>query len=226
MLRKTPSLAATEAFLAAANAPSFRAAADELALSPSAFSRRIQMLERFVDAPLFDRSGPAVVLTEKGRRYRDAIAPALEAIREATAQMKDGGRSEPLRVSMSQSFAIDWLMPRLAGLRGHDVAIDLVVMTGTQALRSGDADLAIVGGVVDAPADFPSDQLIELEGVLVAAPALSNGRPRPQCVADLEGHELLAMKPPPHLWRRWLEEVGYSRFEPRTPGKYDSIHMM
>ncbi|MFX8414286.1 LysR family transcriptional regulator, partial [Acinetobacter baumannii] len=42
MLRKIPSLEATEAFVAAASTCSFRAAAGSLALSPSAFSRRIQ----------------------------------------------------------------------------------------------------------------------------------------------------------------------------------------
>jgi LysR family transcriptional regulator, glycine cleavage system transcriptional activator len=226
MLRKTPPLAAAEAFLAAANAPSFRAAAEQLALSPSAFSRRIQMLERFVNAPLFDRSGPAVALTEKGRAYREAIEPALLAIRDATMQMRGGDGSEPLRLSASQSFAVDWLMPRLADLRERcDVAIDLVVSTGVQSLRKGEADLAIVGGI-EEPADFDSDILIELDAVLVAAQRLSNGRPRPTCVAEIAGHDLLAMKAPPNIWRRWLAEVGHPEFETRTAARYESSHVM
>ncbi len=223
MLRKTPPLAAAEAFLAAADAPSFRAAADQLALSPSAFSRRIQMLERFVDAPLFDRSGPAVVLTEKGRLYRDAIEPALQAIRDATAQMHG---SAPLRVSASQSFAVDWLMPRLLDLKDRcDIALDLVIATGVQPLRKGEADLAIVGGI-EAPVDLDSETLIELDAVLVSAPRLSSGRPRPACVADLAGHDLLAMKTPPHIWRRWLTEVGHPEFEAQAPSRFESTHVM
>lgn len=226
MLRKTPPLAAAEAFLAAAAAPSFRAAADELALSPSAFSRRIQMLERFVDAPLFDRSGASITLTEKGRLYRAAIEPALQTIRYATAQMRGGDRSEPLRISTSQSFAVDWLMPRLAGLKQQcDVDLELVVTAGVQSLRAGDADLAILGSA-EAPAGFGSETLIDLDGVLVAAPTLANNRPRPTCVADMEGHDLLNVKTPPHVWRRWLSEVGHPEFDTRTKVTFDTNHVM
>lgn len=226
MLRKTPPLAAAEAFLAAAVAPSFRAAAEDLALSPSAFSRRIQVLERFVDAPLFDRSGSTVTLTAKGRLYRETIEPALRTIRDATVRMRGDDRSEPLRVSTSQSFAVDWLMPRLAALKADcDIDLDLVVTTGLRPLRTGDADLAIVGGS-EAPADFASETLIDLDGVVVAAPALSNNRPRPTCVADMEGHDLLNMTTPPHSWRRWLSEVGCPEFEPRATPRFESIHVL
>jgi len=55
MLRRSPPLSAIEAFLAAAKAPTFKDTALSLALSPSAFSRRIQALERLVGAPLFDQ---------------------------------------------------------------------------------------------------------------------------------------------------------------------------
>src|SRR3546814_13025924 len=56
LLRQMPPLEAAEAFLAAANARSFRAGASSLALSPSAFSRRIQQLERFLGVELFHRT--------------------------------------------------------------------------------------------------------------------------------------------------------------------------
>jgi len=226
MLRKAPPLSSVEAFLAAASAPSFRAAAESLALSPSAFSRRIQMLERFVNAPLFDRSGPAVTLTINGRTYRDAIEPALSAIRDATDQMRHSDELEPVRVSASPSFAIDWLMPRLAGLQEQEgVSVDLVVTRGTPALHTGEADFAIVGGS-GQPTDFPSERLVALDGVLAAAQKLTHGRTRPETMAELEGHELLAMKTHPEIWRRWLDAAGHPEIEPRPAAKFDSIHLM
>ncbi len=66
MLRQVPPLAALEAFFAATQAPSFRAAAETLALSPSAFSRRIQLLEQFVGLALFDRTSAGTPLTAAG----------------------------------------------------------------------------------------------------------------------------------------------------------------
>jgi hypothetical protein len=56
MGRRLPPLPAIEAFLFAARLSSFRAAAQQLALSPSAFSRRLQTLEAFTGVALFERS--------------------------------------------------------------------------------------------------------------------------------------------------------------------------
>jgi DNA-binding transcriptional LysR family regulator len=226
MLRRTPPLAAAEAFIAAARLPSFKAAAESLALSQSAFTRRIQSLERFVGAPLFDRSAPAITLTAAGARYRDAIAPALDVIRAATVRIKDGDLSEPLRVSASRSFAIDWMMPRLAALREQrDLSIELVISTGTGALGRGDADLAIVGGVGDIDL-FPADQLISLDGVLVGPRKLVSGRPTPSTIADVGDHELLDMAIPQNTWQRWFETLGYGAIGCRLSQPFDSLHFM
>jgi LysR family glycine cleavage system transcriptional activator len=54
-MRRLPSLAGVEAFVHVARLGSVKAAAEELALSSPALSRRIQSLERFVGRPLFDR---------------------------------------------------------------------------------------------------------------------------------------------------------------------------
>ena len=184
MLRQAPSLEAAEAFLAAARARSFRAAAAELALSPSAFSRRIQMLEAFVEAPLFDRSGPAVRLTEVGARYLSQIEPAMETIRRATADLKDAaGRLGRLRLATSHSLAVGWLIPRLPDLlQRHGLEVDLTVGRGPQVLRSGAADIALWGGD-GGEDDLACDRIVDLDGVLVSAPTLADGRapPRRRC---------------------------------------------
>jgi DNA-binding transcriptional LysR family regulator len=96
---------------------------------------------------------------------------------------------------------------------------------GVQPLRTGEADLAIVGGV-DEPTDFPSDEMLALEGVLVSAPRLVSGLPRPVRVAELERHDLLAMRYPPDVWRRWLDAVGHPELEPRISSRFDAAHVM
>lgn len=174
MLRQTPPLEAIEAFLTAARAESFRQAAALLALSPSALSRRVQLLEGFVGATLFDRSGARPRLTEAGARYLDEVGPALEDIRRATRELRCGGTR--LRVSASHSLTVGWLMPRLQQLRELGVELDLGIEQGLGALRDGRADLAICGGE-GAPADFRSEILADLEGVAVSAPPRPGGPP-------------------------------------------------
>ena len=226
MLRKAPSLEATEAFLLAARASSFRAAAEEIALSPSAFSRRIQQLEAFVGVSLFDRSGPTIQLTEVGARYLAEIEPALQSIRRATDDLRGGRQAGKLRLALSHSLAVGWLMPRLADLFArHGIELDLIITRNAHVLRAGSADLALWGGVEQVD-DLPADRLIELDGVLVSATALADGRRPPRSLAELGGHRMLTTKNPPDLWRRWLSEAGHEGVRPATSKCYETSHLM
>jgi LysR family glycine cleavage system transcriptional activator len=76
MRRRLPPLDNIEAFVAAAASPSFRVAAESLALSPAAFSRRIQSLSEHVGVKLFERCGSGARLTEAGRRCLELVEPA------------------------------------------------------------------------------------------------------------------------------------------------------
>lgn len=226
MLRKAPSLEATEAFLLAARASSFRAAAEAIALSPSAFSRRIQQLEAFVGVSLFDRSGPGIQLTEVGARYLADIEPALESIRRATDDLRGGHRAGKLRLALSHSLAVGWLMPRLADLFArHGVELDLIITRGVHVLRSGAADLALWGGI-ERIDDLPAERLIELDGVLVSAATLADGRRPPRSLNELGGHRMLTTRNPPDLWRRWLSAAGHSGPEPAASQCYETSHLM
>jgi LysR family transcriptional regulator, glycine cleavage system transcriptional activator len=222
MLRQTPSLEAAEAFLVAARAPSFRAGAAELALSPSAFSRRIQLLESFVGAPLFDRSGPTPRLTDIGARYLEEIAPALEVIRRATRRLR--APEGVVRVSASHSFAVTWLMPRLAQLRAEGLEVELIIRQGLDGLRDGQADLAICGGDA-APAEFASEVLVELDAFVVSAPAPVEDAP-PMRLDDLAHHPLLATAGGKGLWSRWFEQVGRPAVPPRPGSTFPTLHAM
>jgi LysR family glycine cleavage system transcriptional activator len=226
MPRKAPPLEAAEAFLLAAHAKSFRAAADELALSPSAFSRRIQQLEFYVGVPLFDRSGPSVSLTDVGAQYLREIEPAMQTIRRATAELRNGRGAGKLRLMTSHSFAASWLIPRLADLfQKHGLEIELNITRLAHGLRSGAADLAIWGGsgLVD---DLPHDKILDLDGLLVSAPALTDGRSPPTSLSELPGHPILSVKAPSDLWRQWLARAGYRGTEPVFAARFETSHLM
>ncbi|QJU59872.1 LysR family transcriptional regulator [Sphingomonas sp. AP4-R1] len=223
--RQTPPLEATEAFLLAARAVSFRAAADELALSPSAFSRRIQLLESFVGVALFDRSGAVVQLTDAGARYFAEIAPAMDTIRRATVGLRDQAGSRTLRLMTSHSFAVGWLVPRLPDLfRAHGIEIDLSIGRDAQALRSGQADLAIWGGRPHEE-DLPRERLIDLSAVLASAPRLADGRTPPASVRELGEHRILATKVPEHFWQGWLTGMGLDGRLPQPATRFETTQL-
>ena len=73
-MRRLPSLAGVEVFVHGARLGSVKAAAEELALSSPALSRRIQSLERFVGRPLFDRRHQAIVANDDGEKLMHLVA--------------------------------------------------------------------------------------------------------------------------------------------------------
>ncbi|HEY6870977.1 MAG TPA: LysR substrate-binding domain-containing protein [Novosphingobium sp.] len=225
MLRQAPPLDATEAFLVASRSTSFRAAAAALALSPSAFSRRIQVLESFLGIALFDRTGPMIVLTPAGQAYREQIEPALDAIRRATLAVRESGRDRTLRIATSHSLAVGWLVPRLAALRQrHQIEVELVITRDEQVLRSGAADLAIWGGVGPDGAKGV-ESLVKLSAVPVAASRLADGRSPPTCPAEIAAHRLLGVRQPGGAWEKWLAATGADA-QPRMAAVYETNDLM
>ena len=80
-MRKLPPLKAIQAFEAASRLSSFIRAAEELFITPSAVSHRIQALERDLGIQLFHRIHRSVVLTDVGRRYAEEIAEAFDGLK-------------------------------------------------------------------------------------------------------------------------------------------------
>ncbi|MBZ4359365.1 LysR family transcriptional regulator, partial [Mycobacterium tuberculosis] len=82
-----PPLTAIEAFVHVARLGSVKLAADELALSSPALSRRVQALERFIGKPLFERRHQALRLNDDGERLLALLSGALDTLSDAVEQM-------------------------------------------------------------------------------------------------------------------------------------------
>src|SRR5438477_8700721 len=81
-----------EAFLSVAQHRSFRRAAAELAVTPSAISQAIRALEARVGAALFRRTTRSVGLTEAGERFLSRAKPAFAELVAASEVARDLGR--------------------------------------------------------------------------------------------------------------------------------------
>src|ERR1041384_7639347 len=86
-LRAIPPLTALLAFERAATQLSFRRAARDLALSPSAISHQIRGLEEQFGVKLFVRGARSVRLTADGERYLAKVSVALAALQDASRDM-------------------------------------------------------------------------------------------------------------------------------------------
>ena len=133
-MRRLPPLTAIEAFVQVARLGSVKAAAEELALSSPALSRRVQALERFMGRSLFERRHQAMMLSSDGEMLLSRIAPALDALTLAIDATSGDTELVRLRLGVMPLFASQRLMGRLPELRQRHPELHIDIDTGSHAL--------------------------------------------------------------------------------------------
>jgi LysR family transcriptional regulator, glycine cleavage system transcriptional activator len=169
MARRIP-LAALPAFEAAARLGSFRDAAAELHLTPSAISHQMRGLEQQLGVRLFARSVRRVSPTSEGRTLHEAVARAFDQLEEGLRAIADPAGAHSVTASVTPAFATRWLIPRLGGFqeRYPDIRVQLVTTTELSPL-AGDIDIAVRYGRVK-PGRAVSEPLLTERFVPVANP--------------------------------------------------------
>src|SRR5499427_1392136 len=104
-MNELPPLIELRAFDAAARHLSFKKAAAELCVTPTAVSHQIRLLERYCGHALFRRRPRPLTLTEAGGRLFPVVRDGLEAFATAIANLKRDGRKQPIRVTTTNAFA-------------------------------------------------------------------------------------------------------------------------
>jgi LysR family transcriptional regulator, glycine cleavage system transcriptional activator len=145
VMRNLPPLTELRAFDAAARHMSFRKAADELRLTPTAISHQIKLLEEYCGQPLFRRRPRPMALTEAGAKLFSVVRDGLDSFAAAFAALRDTADHRPLKVSATNAFAGRWLVPRLPDWsRAYPGwALEVIGTDDVLDLLAGDADISI-----------------------------------------------------------------------------------
>ena len=218
-----PPIAFLRAFSRAAETLSFKEAAAELNLSPSAVSRQIQSLEAHLGVALFRRLNPGLEITAEGRRYLETVNRVLGELRRAQGNLAVPS-ARPLRVSALESFTESWLIPHLADFERIHPGIELQVEA---TLRYADfdrdpVDVAIRFGT--GPwADLHSEPIVDLTYFPVCSPALLAGESPLRQPADLRSHTIIHVRQTPDAWNEWLCHAGVAGLQPRRHVTYDHL---
>jgi LysR family glycine cleavage system transcriptional activator len=152
-MAKIPSLKSIQAFEAACRHLSFKDAADELCVTPTAISHQIKSLEEQLGVPLFHRLTRALKLTEDGANYAPYIAEAFKNIEAASLALEEDALEGTLTISTTGSFAANWLSPRLRSFYELYPEISVRVLSSDQLVdfKSSNVDVAIRYGFGDYP---------------------------------------------------------------------------
>lgn len=223
MAYRLPPLNTLRLFEAAGRHLSFKLAAEELNLTPSAVSHGIQTLEDWLGVPLFARGHRAIALTAAGQAYLPGVRQALEGIAGATEAVPGRAPSGRLAVSVAPSFALRWLIPRLTRFQTRHPDIDITIDTAHRQVefpRDG-VDAAIRrghGGWVGVEAV----RLVGEDLVPVCTPALAATLTTP---ADLDRATLLHVVSVSDDWDTWVSLGDGPALDTRRGLRFDTIHM-
>lgn len=150
MLRPLP-LSALRAFEAVTRTGSFRAAASDLSLTPSAVSHAIRSLESTLGAALFVRDGRSVRLTGAGEILMQHVVRGFGELQLGISSVSRRG-PRLIRLHSAPSFAANWLAPRLPRLLSETggLAVRIVADTSYARFSDDDFDIDIVYGLPSA----------------------------------------------------------------------------
>lgn len=187
-----------EAFLSVAHHRSFRRAAAELGVTPSAISQAVRALEERVGAVLFIRTTRSVGLTEAGERFLTRAKPAFEELVAASAVARELGQRPAglLRLTVPPAVVPILLEPLIASfcqafpeieveVAANEELVDIAAEGFDAGIRLGQFIAADMVAVRLTPS-FPL--------VVVGSPEYLRRKGQPEQIDDLRQHACIRMR--------------------------------
>ena len=201
-----PPFNAIRAFAVAARHMRFKAAAEELHVTPSAVSHAVAALEQALGVKLFHRRVRRLLLTDAGKTYFDRLRPAFEEIAAATRQISMRQRADTLTIASAPAFARAWLMPRLKAFLDDypDIEVRIRATSDPIEMNADDVDAIVLYERAVGP-DFVADRLMTEDMVPVCSPALCGQLKNPE---DLLHQTLIYTETKVVTWSMWLNAAG------------------
>lgn len=201
---RLPPLDPLIAFEAAARLLSFTRAAEELHLSQAAISQQIRSLEDSLQVKLFTRSHRAVQLTNEGREYQHTVVAILKQLAGATMDIQNVEFAQQLVIGCDQSFATQWLSPRLTQLRQLMPSVTLRIIASDDYNESlgSEVQVAVMHGDGLWPG-FQSVKLFDEEVFPICSPEFDYELARRDWVSWLLQAQLIDLADSHWNWMNW-----------------------
>ncbi|GHU39088.1 LysR family transcriptional regulator [Betaproteobacteria bacterium] len=223
MSRRLPPLNAVRAFEACARSASFTSAAEELCVSQGAVSRHVACLEEWLNVKLFVRVHRGIELTPQGSMYFRIVKNALDQIEAGTRQLKQSPDEKRLRLKLPPTFAMRWLIPRLARFHALYPNIDVQITTSHEPanFEREDVDVSIYSWS-EPPSGPGYRRLLGQELLVVCAPGLLEQGAPLKTPQDLSRHVLLCSLNRPDDWPTWLAAVPEADVDGNSGLKFEN----
>lgn len=204
LLPSMPSLLALEAVARLGTAT---AAASELALTHSAISRQLKVLEEQIGATLFRREGKALILTPAGQDYVEAIRDYLQELARASQRLRAAGQQRVINLAVLPAFGQHWLLPRLTGFAAANpgVTVNFTTRLAPFDFDRERLDAAIHFGDRNWPGvtylELAREEVMPMTAPTLAAQLAQEGPITPSALRRLP---LLHLESRPGAWEEWF----------------------
>ncbi|SDV47323.1 LysR substrate-binding domain-containing protein [Chitinasiproducens palmae] len=224
-----PPLNALRHFEAVARLGSFAAAANALHVTHWAVGKQIRLLEDWFGVPLFERRPRGVVPTDEGVALLNDVKSAFARLSSSVTQL----RGEPatrriagvVRVNALASFALCWLIPRLADFERHYPDVEVRLSTTSRRLRYvGDAfDVGVRSGPEEATGLLSTPLMPDVR-LPACSPSVLRRKPI-GTVDDLRAHTLLHSASTRTAWSDWLRAAGAPSLQGARHLHFDHVYL-
>ncbi|MBF0392974.1 MAG: transcriptional regulator GcvA [Alphaproteobacteria bacterium] len=225
MTQRFPPLGALRVFEAAGRHLSFKAAAAELGLTPSAVSHSVHALEDWLGLALFHRANRGLSLTADGAAYLPAVRQSFEILERATADLPGRPQAGRLVVSGAPSFTSRWLLPLLPRFTERHPDIEVTLDTRHRMVEFPRDGVDVAIRMAHEPAgwgDVHAEPLARERLIPVCAPDLAARLKTP---ADLAGQTLLHVSAVADDWASWARAAGVLGLDLSRGLRFDAVHL-
>ncbi len=223
---RLPPLPALRFFEAAGRLLSFKLAAAELNVTPSAVSHGIVGLERALGVALFVREPRGLSLTPEGADYLPYVAEALSLIAIGTERLPSKRTIRTIAVSCAPTLASRWLLPRLSGFSDRRSHISVAVDTSRRQVGFPVDGFDFAIRMSRAPvAGAAWTRLFGEQLVPVCSPAYRDGLADGSGTVDLRRAALIHITAASEDWQAWLERQGIEGVDTAGGLRFDTIQL-
>lgn len=209
-------------FCVAAKCLSFKHAAAQLFLTPSAVSHQIKQLEAQLDLTLFKRGTRSIELTSAGKQFYQSIQPIIHQLESTISEFTNTQENKTIVISLPEFFASELFIPQLSEWSELNPDINLqleTVKSGSNPSQIADLSIVLANGK-------PNASIVQELFPIRYAPSCNKKlykKLKNQGFKALQNTPLILHRSRPWSWHQWADQVGVDDFDPKQIIQFDSM---
>lgn len=209
-------------FCVAAKCLSFKHAASQLFLTPSAVSHQIKQLEEQLGFVLFKRNTRSIELTSTGKHFYQSVQPIIHELESTISDFTNNQQNKTIIISLPEFFASELFVPRLSEWSQENPEINLqleTVKSGSAPSQIADLSIVLANGKPNASI---VQELFPIRYVAACNKRLYKNL-KSKGFDALKTTPLILHRSRPWSWHQWADNLDIRNFDPKQIIQFDSM---